>query len=113
MKPLLLWAVLLLTPLQPTRYDPMARGFLGIRVLDGQLTIDSIEPDSPASRAGLKPGDLFLIVEGQPVQSYADVTQRIRSHRPGRSFTGRVRRGQDTIDFRAVLIPRPSSADRP
>lgn len=40
-------------------------------------------PPSPAKVAGLRPGDTIVTVDGLNVDSWSQVTQRIRGHRPG------------------------------
>ncbi len=49
--------------------------------------VAAVTADSPAERAGIQPGDRFVSVDGQKVESFADV-QRLVSGRAG-----------DTIDF--------------
>ncbi len=45
-------------------------------------TVAEIVPNSPAAAAGFMPGDRFVSVDGQPVESFADV-QRLVSGRAG------------------------------
>ena len=45
-------------------------------------TVAEIVPNSPAAAAGFLPGDRFVSVDGQPVESFADV-QRLVSGRSG------------------------------
>ena len=45
-------------------------------------TVAEVVPDSPAAAAGFMPGDRFVSVDGQPVESFADV-QRLVSGRAG------------------------------
>ena len=45
-------------------------------------TVAEIVPDSPAAAAGFLPGDRFVSVDGQPVETFADV-QRLVSGRAG------------------------------
>ena len=47
-----------------------------------QPTVAEVMPDSPAAAAGFLPGDRFVSVDGQPVESFADV-QRLVSGRGG------------------------------
>ena len=39
--------------------------------------IAQVEPGSPAERAGLRPGDVVLAVDGQPVRGSSDLRNRI------------------------------------
>jgi regulator of sigma E protease len=50
--------------------------------------IASVAPGSPAAAAGLRPGDTFLSVDGQPVQQFSDVqsiVQQAIAHASGRA----------------------------
>ena len=47
--------------------------------------ISSVNPGSPAERAGIKAGDVVLSVDGQPVYTPEDLVEAIRT-RPGQSF---------------------------
>jgi regulator of sigma E protease len=50
-----------------------------------QPTVADVVPDSPAALAGFLPGDRFVSVDGQPVETFADV-QRLVSGRAGDSI---------------------------
>jgi carboxyl-terminal processing protease len=39
---------------------------IDLRVLDGQAVVTSVDPDSPAERAGVKPGWMVMSILGQP-----------------------------------------------
>ena len=45
--------------------------------------VSSIEPDGPAARAGIKPGDVVLSVNGTPVETSAELPPLIATLRPG------------------------------
>ena len=45
--------------------------------------IAKVEDDSPASKAGLKPGDVILAVDGQAIESSSELPARIATLRPG------------------------------
>ncbi len=53
---------------------------LGIYLLDGQIIIEDVLPDSPGEKAGLKPGDIIIAVDNVfngNIQNYKDVLQQI------------------------------------
>jgi len=50
------------------------------------IVIEGIEPNSPAARAGLRPGDVVTSVNGQPVRSGADLVNPIAQTPVGRSI---------------------------
>jgi regulator of sigma E protease len=51
-----------------------------------QPTVAEVVPDSPAAAAGFLPGDRFVSVDGQAVETFADV-QRLVSGRAGDTIT--------------------------
>jgi regulator of sigma E protease len=48
-------------------------------VLPGDLAISSVDPESPAGRAGLEAGDLFVEIDGAPIASFRALAERVRS----------------------------------
>lgn len=56
----------------PTLEPKTGAGFAGWEE-PNQIEIGNLRPDSPAAKAGLKPGDLIVSVDGQPIQSTAKV----------------------------------------
>ena len=60
------------------------------------IVVRAVEPNTPASEAGLQPGDRILAVNAENVKSAEQVTQIIRDHK-GQPITLHVdRRGQPT-----------------
>ena len=64
--------------------------FIGQRSTEAR--IDEVIPDTPAARAGFKPGDLILAIDGAPISSFNDVL-RIVTVSPDRELTVKVDRG--------------------
>ncbi len=69
---------------------PAGPPFLGIRLLDmgfhssPPAYIDKVIPGSPAARAGLRPDDLVLEIDGKPVRTCAEYKKVLRSLVPGK-----------------------------
>jgi len=66
---------------------PEPRGFFGIEVAekDGKIVVDRVLARSPAAEAGLMPGDRIDEVEGQQVETTAQLlaaTAKITPDRP-------------------------------
>ena len=70
--------------------------------------IQEVTPDSPASRAGLRAGDLVTTVDGQAIQSYSEMVAAIRAHKPGDKVTLGVIRGGSETTITATLTQRPA-----
>ncbi|MFP4451488.1 MAG: trypsin-like peptidase domain-containing protein [Rhodosalinus sp.] len=55
---------------------------LGVAAETGAI-VGSVEPGTPADRAGLAAGDVIVAVDGDPVEGSADLRQKIGLRRPG------------------------------
>ena len=60
-----------------------------------------VAPNSPASEAGLQPGDRLVAVNNEPIKSAEQVSQYIRDHK-GQPITLRVARAGKLIDITAT-----------
>ncbi len=65
--------------------------------------VSQISPDSAAARAGLRPGDVILAFNGQPIERSGDLAARVGMSRPGASVTLDVVRDGKHQEIRAVL----------
>jgi S1-C subfamily serine protease len=85
----------------------------GRRVRDGLLVL-VVKPGSGAAEAGLRPtkrardgslilGDVILAIDGQSVQTKADLARIIGKHQPGDTVTLKIRRGTETQDVPVTL----------
>ncbi|GAA4230009.1 putative serine protease PepD [Streptosporangium album] len=52
-----------------------------------------VEPDGPADKAGLKPGDVILEIDGTVVQDSTELIALIRNKAPGEKLTVKFQRG--------------------
>jgi S1-C subfamily serine protease len=103
-----------LAPVPPeSRPDPLARGYMGILVGNGSLTIESVEPKHPAAKAGLQAGDVLLRIGTLQPQTFDQVVAHITSFRPGAVVEIEVQRGNTRKTFKVKLASRPPELDLP
>jgi serine protease Do len=60
--------------------------------------VGTVEDNSPASKAGLEPGDVILKIDGRNIEGSADLSRTIRAMKPGTKATLNVWRGGKTRD---------------
>jgi len=108
----------------------VSRGYLGITIQDIQTEmrpedrevfglegkhgafIQSVVPDLPADRAGLKEGDAIVTVDGQPINSSDDLIRTISAKVPGAQVAlGVIRDGKDR-KLTAQLADRTDNVTR-
>jgi S1-C subfamily serine protease len=82
-------------PLAPRLFDRLGRtaGIGVIEVVEG----------SPAARAGLRPTDVILELDGEAVDSAGDLQRRMISDAIGRELIARVLRGDEVVEVRVRL----------
>jgi serine protease Do len=71
-----------------SRFEAVAEGFRGEGAVVGDVT-----PDSPASEAGFREGDVIVTIDGQKVTSEGSVPAVVSSRRPGETVKFGVWRG--------------------
>jgi serine protease Do len=75
--------------------------------------VESVQPDSPASRAGLQAADIVTRFDGETVRSVRQFTRLVQETPSGRSVTATVRRDGRQMDMSIVPEQRPfMSSDR-
>ncbi len=97
------------------------RGFLGVAIQEvtkeladayglerpaGAL-IASIEPNSPAARAGLRQGDVVTRFEGKPLNLAAELPQAIGRAKVGETYTLAVFRDRKPLELKVKIDPLP------
>jgi len=97
---------------QLLRNGRVSRGYLGVNLQDsnsagdGALVADLSE-DSPASKAGLRGGDLIVEFDGRPVKSSRQLTEIVADTPVGKTVKTRFVRDGQTQTASITLAERP------
>lgn len=70
------------------------------------VKVEAVVPGSPAERAGVKPGDVLLKLDGTDVASLRDYSERLKAARPGQTVRATFRRDGKEIDLDVTLAER-------
>ena len=93
------------------------RGWLGVsvqdapgRVANSGVEIAGIDRTGPAARAGLRPGDVVLAVNGDHVDSARGLIRAVAAAEPGSAVKLSVRRGGQSFDLPVTVGRRAQEA---
>ena len=91
----------------------LARSF-GARESKGVL-INEVVPDSPAAKAGLKPGDIQLEFEGRPMEATSDLQRAVGFFSPEHVAKVKVWRdqGEKILEIKVGQAPEERQAQQP
>jgi regulator of sigma E protease len=70
--------------------------------------VSELIPGEPAAAAGFQPGDLILSIDGQPIETFADM-QRVVATSPDQELTFEVQRGNTILTLKATPARREIS----
>ncbi|KEO89219.1 protease [Erythrobacter longus] len=94
--------------LQPVN-DDLANS-LGIERNRGEL-VQLVTDDSPAEKAGMRPGDIIVSVNGNPVSSDQTVSFLVANINPGQSIPVTVLREGRRVELNTTLAKRPTAEE--
>jgi regulator of sigma E protease len=77
----------------------------GEPVPSSEARVGGVEEGMPAASAGLQTDDLVMAIDGQPIENWLAMAEKIRSS-GGKEIEVTVRRGEETLHFR--LTPQSS-----
>ena len=69
--------------------------------------VATVTPNSPAAKAGLKPGDVIVSASGKPIKSVHDLPRLVASMPPGQQLELNVRRGGKDMTVAATTGEMP------
>ncbi|HYE70263.1 MAG TPA: trypsin-like peptidase domain-containing protein [Aquabacterium sp.] len=75
-------------------------------IKEGAL-ITGVLQDGPASKGGMRPGDVVTAVGGRPVANTAELLNRVAALKPGSEAAIDVQRGNQTVQVTLVVGQRP------
>ena len=94
---------------KPSSKGDNHQGYLGLKLRSekstGTVVIDGVESESPAAKAGVKPGDTLLKVDDQTVESAR--IERLARLKAGDQVKLRLKRDQRELDVTITAGTRP------
>ena len=84
---------------------------LRLGTLNGVL-IEGVLRGGPAERAGLKPGDVLVAIEGKPVKDPNAMLNLVAALVPGKPASIRLRRDNKDVDIQVAVGKRPTQQRR-
>jgi serine protease DegQ len=97
---------------EPRDLTPEIAETFGLPVKDGVL-ITGVLQDGPASKGGLRPGDVVVRIGGKPVANTVQLLLAVAALKPRSEALIGVQRGDKTLDVTLVVAQRPKSVRRP
>ncbi|MHA6494321.1 sigma E protease regulator RseP [Pseudomonas borbori] len=93
--------------------DPDPIGSLGIRPWRPSLppVLAQLDPEGPAATAGLKVGDRLLAIDGQPLDDWQHLVDRLRVL-PGKAIVLQIERAQERLELPVTLAAKGEGAAR-
>lgn len=108
-------------PVQPLLPGHIAQPYLGVRLADitpeiqkelgltrnHGVAILEVDAEGPAQKAGLRRGDVIVMIGSRPVETAAEASDAILSNEPGEVVSVRVQRGSEDLHIQVELGTRP------
>jgi serine protease Do len=99
------WHRLLAGEVWGGRYDDERGPQLGVRgrTEEGRCLISQVFPGMPAEKAGVKPGDVIIAVDGRPISSFDELAKIVFFKEPGAKLRLTIDRGGERVTITAEL----------
>jgi serine protease DegQ len=101
------WIGVELAPLTPALAESFKLGTLDGAIIRGVLN------DGPADRAGVKPGDVLLSIDGKPVADPQGVLNLVTMISPGSAAKMKLKRKGQDLELPVTIGRRPKQQARP
>ena len=90
----------------------ISRGWLGVSVDDshGVVVVSGMDRAGPAARAGLRPGDTVIAVNGERIDSARGLIRAVASVTPGEQATVTIRRQGREFEVPVTVGRRPTES---
>jgi len=91
---------------------PVSHPYVGVSLnpaSTGGAEVTGVQPNSPASRAGLRQGDVITAVDGKSVDSTERFIEIVAHHDPGQTLALTVMRHGRTLTMELELAVRPKT----
>lgn len=86
--------------------------YMGMTVRDANgVQVVAVDADSPAAKAGVRPGMVVRKIDGRPIGAAATLYSEISRHAPGDKVLLNVTGGGPTDDVEVVLASYPGASD--
>ncbi len=87
--------------------------YLGVQGEDNPegAKLTQITDKTPASKAGLKAGDIVTMIDKKPIKKYDDLVAAIEGSKAGTVLALTVKRDKETKEIAATIETRPESGD--
>jgi serine protease Do len=92
--------------IQMQELTPEARSRLGVTA-EHRAIVSEVMPNTPAEKAGLKPGDVVMSVDGQNIEDPRQLREAVQKAGPGKEIRLRILRGKETKEVKARLEEAP------
>jgi serine protease DegQ len=96
---------------EPRDLTPEMAESLRLPITHGVL-ITGVLQNGPASNGGMKPGDVVVKIDGQPVDNTAQLLNAVAALKPNSPTTIAVQRGERTLEIKVQVAQRPPSQPR-
>jgi hypothetical protein len=70
------------------------------------VKVEAVVPGSPAEKAGVKPGDVVLKLDGKDVANLRDFSEKLKGAQPGQAVKATLRRDGKELEVVVTLVER-------